>query len=115
IYDRLRFTAMSSEIKTAIARGTFFGLSGIAILALLPLVVRDQLGEGPLAYGTIIAGFGTGAVMAGVANSLLRRSLSEEQLMTLACVACAACSLFLALPLPLRAASCFPFARVARP
>jgi predicted MFS family arabinose efflux permease len=97
IYDGLRFTAMSSEIKTAIARGTFFGLSGIAILALLPLVVRDQLGGGPLAYGTLMAGFGTGAVMAGVANSLLRRSLPEEQLMTLACVACAACSLFLAL------------------
>jgi hypothetical protein len=38
IYDGMRFTAMSSEIKTAIARGTFFGLSGIAILALLPLV-----------------------------------------------------------------------------
>lgn len=33
IYDGLRFTAMSSEIKTAIARGTLFGLASIAILA----------------------------------------------------------------------------------
>ncbi|MER9426492.1 MFS transporter [Mesorhizobium sp. M0317] len=97
IYDGLRFTAMSSEIKAATARGTLFGLASIAIFALLPIVVRDQLGGGPLAYGTLMAGFGTGAVLAGFSNGLFRRSLSQEQLMRLACVACAACSLSLAL------------------
>lgn len=97
IYDGLRFTAMSSEIKAAIARGTLFGLASIAILALLPLIVRDQLGGGPLAYGTLMAGFGTGAVLAGISNSVFRRHLSEEQLIRLASLACAACSLLLAL------------------
>ncbi|PBB58178.1 MULTISPECIES: MFS transporter [Mesorhizobium] len=97
IYDGLRFTAMSSEIKAAIARGTLFGLASIAILALLPLVVRYQLGGGPLAYGTLMAGFGTGAVFAGVSNSMFRHHLSEERLIRLASVACAACSLSLAL------------------
>ncbi|RUV51168.1 MFS transporter, partial [Mesorhizobium sp. M5C.F.Ca.IN.020.14.1.1] len=97
IYDGLRFTAMSSEIKAAIARGTLFGLASIAILALLPLIVRDQLGGGPIAYGTLMAGFGTGAVFAGVSNGVFRRRLSQERLMTLACVACGACSLSLAL------------------
>ncbi|WP_404295632.1 MFS transporter (plasmid) [Microvirga sp. RSM25] len=97
IYDGLRFTAMSSEIKAAIARGTLFGLASIAILALLPLVVRDQLKGGPLAYGALMAGFGIGAVVGGVCNGVLRRILSQERLMTLACIACAACSLALAL------------------
>lgn len=97
IYDGVRFTAMSSEIKAAIARGTLFGLAGIAILALLPLVVRDQLEGGPLAYGALMAGFGTGAVIAGISNGVFRRILSQERLMTLACIACAACSLSLAL------------------
>ncbi|RWQ72082.1 MAG: MFS transporter [Mesorhizobium sp.] len=97
IYAGVRFTAMSSEIKAAIARGTLFGLASIAILALLPLVVRDQLGGGPLAYGTLMAGFGTGAVFGGVCNGMFRRSLSQERIMTLACLACAACSLCLAL------------------
>ncbi|MER8396449.1 MFS transporter, partial [Mesorhizobium sp. M1340] len=97
IYDGLRFTAMSSEIKAAIFRGTLFGLASIAIFALLPIVVRDQLGGGPLAYGTLMAGFGTGAVLAGLSNNLFRRSLSQERLMKLACVFCAACSLSLAL------------------
>lgn len=36
IYHGVRFTAMSPEIKAAIARGTLFGLASIAILALLP-------------------------------------------------------------------------------
>lgn len=93
IYDGLRFTALSSEIKAAITRGTLFGLASIAILALLPLVVRDRLGGGPLAYGALMAGFGTGAVFAGVYNSVFRRSLS----MTLSCLTCAACSFSLAL------------------
>ena len=37
IYDGIRFTAMSSEIKAAIARGTLFGFASISILALLAL------------------------------------------------------------------------------
>lgn len=45
IHDGARFTALSAEIKAAIARGALFGLTSISILALLPLVARDQLGE----------------------------------------------------------------------
>ncbi|WGR97982.1 MFS transporter [Bradyrhizobium sp. ISRA443] len=97
IYDGVRFTAMSSEIKSAIARGTLFGLASISILALLPLVVRDQLTRGPVAYGILMAGFGTGAFIAGVSNGLFRQILSQERLITLACVACVACSISLAL------------------
>ncbi|WP_245269053.1 MFS transporter [Mesorhizobium sp. WSM2561] len=97
IYDGLRFTALSSEIKAATARGTLFGLASIAILALLPLVVRDRLVGSALAYGSLMAGFGAGAVFGGILNGMLRRIASQERVMTLSCVACAACSLSLAL------------------
>lgn len=97
IHDGVRFTAMSSEIKAAIVRGALFGLTSISILALLPLVVRDQLMRGPIAYGILMAGFGTGAFLTGVLNSLFRQVLSQERLISLACLACAACSLSLAL------------------
>lgn len=97
IHDGIRFTAMSSDIKAAIARGTLLGLAGIAILALLPLFVRDQLRQGPIAYGILMAGFGAGAFLAGVFNSFLRRVLSQERLIKIACAACAACSGTLAL------------------
>lgn len=48
IHDGMRFTAISSEIRVAIVRATLFGLSSISILALLPLLVRDQLAGGQL-------------------------------------------------------------------
>lgn len=97
IHDGARFTALSAEIKAAIARGALFGLTSIAILALLPLVARDQLEGGPIVYGVLMAGFGTGALCVGICNNVLRRSLSQERLTTLACIACAACCLSLAL------------------
>lgn len=97
IHDGLRFTAMSSEIKTIIMRGMLFGLAGIATLALLPLVVRDHLHSGPVSYGILMGGFGVGAFLGGLSNTILRRRLTQERLITLACVACAACTLSLAL------------------
>lgn len=97
ISDGIRFTSLSSEIKTAIARGFLFGLAGIAILALLPLVIRDQLKQGAVAYGVLMAGFGAGALLAGLSSTALRRKLSDEQLLKLACVACATCTISLSL------------------
>lgn len=97
ISDGIRFTSLSSEIKTALARGFLFGLAGIAILALLPLVVRDQLKQGAVAYGVLMAGFGAGALLAGLTSTTLRRKLSDEQLLKLACVACATCTISLSL------------------
>ncbi|MFJ5370755.1 MFS transporter, partial [Bosea sp. CER48] len=97
ISDGIRFTSLSSEIKTALGRGFLFGLAGIAILALLPLVVRDQLKQGAVAYGILMAGFGAGALLAGLTSTTLRRKLSDEQLLKLACVACATCTISLSL------------------
>ena len=97
ISDGIRFTSLSSEIKTALARGFLFGLAGIAILALLPLVVRDQLKLGAVAYGVLMAGFGAGALLAGLSSTALRRRLSDEQMLKLACIACATCTISLAL------------------
>lgn len=97
ISDGIRFTSLSSEIKTALARGFLFGLAGIAILALLPLVVRDQLKLGAVAYGVLMAGFGAGALLAGLTSTALRRRLSDEQMLKLACIACATCTISLSL------------------
>ena len=107
IYDGLRFTAISSDIKAAIARGALFGLAATSILALLPLIVRDELKGGALGYGILMAGFGAGAFFAGMLNSHLKRVMSQERLVTLACIASAACTFTLALvpPLPIAAAA----------
>lgn len=97
IYDGLRFTAISSEIKSTIVRGTLFGFAGTSTLALLPLIARDVLKAGPVGYGIMMGGFGAGALAAGLMNPRLRRTLTQEQLVVLACIACALCELALAL------------------
>ncbi|MCA1495034.1 MFS transporter [Ensifer sp. NBAIM29] len=96
IYDGLRFTAMSSDIRAASIRAALFGLASISILALLPLVVRDQLASGPIVYGTLFAGFGMGALIAGMSNGVLRRMVPQELLMAFASITCAVCCLSLA-------------------
>ena len=97
IHDGLRFTALSSDIRSAIIRAALFGFAGISVLALLPLVVRDLLASGPIVYGISLAGFGLGAFAAGMSNRFLRKQVSQEILMMLASVACAVCCLTLAL------------------
>lgn len=97
IYDGARFTAISSEIKAAIARATLLGAAGIATLALLPLIVRDHLHGDALVYGVLMAGFGIGALIGGAAASHLRHLMSQEWQIRLACLACGGCSLALAL------------------
>ena len=97
IHDGLRFTAMSSEIRAAIVRGALFGVASISILALLPLIVRDHLAGEPIVYGALLAAFGGGALAAGLSSSHLRRIVSQDRLIALASVACAACCLLLPL------------------
>src|SRR5690606_6852377 len=89
IADGLRFTSLSAEIKAATARGILFGIAGVATLALLPLVVRDQLKLGAVTYGSLMAGFGAGALLAGLSSTRLRRKFSDEQMLRLACLFCA--------------------------
>lgn len=100
IYDGLRFTALSAEIKAAIGRGFLFGVASVSILALLPVIVRDRLGGGAIVYGILMAGFGVGALAAGISASLLRRTMSQEHLVRLASIACATCAICLALRFP---------------
>ena len=53
---------MSPNIGKVILRGFIFGLSASAILALLPVVARDLVAGGPLAYGIMLGAFGIGAI-----------------------------------------------------
>jgi len=58
----LRYVALSPEILKVLLRSLAFGLGAAAVPALLPVVVVEQLGDGPFLYGMLLAAFGLGAV-----------------------------------------------------
>jgi MFS family permease len=63
-----------------LARAGSFSLCGSALWALLPLLVRQELGQDSMGYGLILGCFGLGAVIGSVVLQPLRRRLTSEQL-----------------------------------
>jgi MFS family permease len=74
----LRYVAMSPNLLKVILRGTIFGFSAVAILALLPLIVQQVLGGSALTYGVLLGCFGMGAVAGALLNARLRARLRNE-------------------------------------
>lgn len=84
--DGLRYVMMSPHLLNIMTRAFMFGLGGIAILALLPVVAREMLAGGALLYGTLLGFFGIGAIIAGVINSGIRRRFRSETIVASAFV-----------------------------
>jgi len=76
----LRYVAMSPNLMKVIFRGFIFGLSAIAILALLPLIVRELLQGGAFVYGVLLGCFGMGAVCGALLNARLRARFQNERI-----------------------------------
>lgn len=76
----LRYVAMSPNLMKVIFRGFLFGVSAIAILALLPLIVRELLQGGALVYGVLLGCFGMGAVCGALLNARLRARFQNERI-----------------------------------
>ncbi len=93
----LRYVAMSPNLLKVIFRGFLFGLSAIAILALLPLIVQDLLKGGAFVYGVLLGCFGAGAVCGALMNARLRARFQNERITQAAFVAFALSSLTLAI------------------
>jgi MFS family permease len=74
----LSYVTMSPNLLKVICRGFVFGLSAIAVLALLPLVARDFIGGGAIVYGLLLGSFGVGAIGGALANTRVRESFSNE-------------------------------------
>ena len=78
------YVSMSPNLLKIYSRAFFFGLSAIAVLALMPLVARKLLQGGPLVYGLLLCAFCVGAVFAAILNARLREKLSSEGIARLA-------------------------------
>jgi MFS family permease len=93
----LRYVAMSPDIGKVLVRVAVFGFTAGSVLALLPLIARDQVHGGALTYGIMLGGFGVGAVGGALTSVRLRQMLSSETMVQGAFAGFALCGLNCAL------------------
>jgi len=93
----VRYVAQSPHILRVLLRGFAFGVTTIAILALLPLVARHQLGATALVFGLLLGAFGIGAVAGAFASPRLRAALTNEMLVRWSFVGFALCAVVTAM------------------
>jgi MFS family permease len=58
----LRFAIHAAPLRLVIIRTTLFMIFASALWALMPVLVRHELGQGPRTYGLLLASIGTGAM-----------------------------------------------------
>jgi len=72
----LRYVRHAPDLRAVMIRSSTFIVFGSALWALLPLVVRFELGLGPTGYGLLLGCLGAGAVAGAVLVPWLRRRLA---------------------------------------
>lgn len=80
----LRYARHAPQLHAVLVRAFAFILFGSALWALLPVVVRFELGLGPSEYGLVLACLGAGAVAGALLLPRARRALSADGLVTAA-------------------------------
>src|ERR671912_2389868 len=98
----LRYVRNEPALRAVLLRAGLFMVGGSAILALLPLVARQELGLGSGGYGLLLACFGAGAVAGAALLPRFKRVAAPNPLVGAASVVLAAATAALALvPNPL--------------
>jgi len=82
----LRYARHAPDLHAVLVRSSAFIVCGIGLFALLPVLVRFELGCGPTGYGLVLGCFGAGAVAGALLLPRLRRALSFDGLVRAASV-----------------------------
>ena len=82
----LRYGAHAPLLRGILARTAAFIVPAAALHALLPIVVRDELGAGSATYGMLLACFGVGAASSALIRPRAAAALSPDGLMVVATV-----------------------------
>ncbi|MDK8873460.1 MFS transporter [Paracoccus sp. SSJ] len=93
----LRYVALSPNLVRVLSRGALFGFSAIVVMALLPLVAKQNPAGGSLLFGLLLGCFGLGAICGALINPLVRERLDNENVVRVAFAAFGASALMLAL------------------
>ncbi|TCU31504.1 putative MFS family arabinose efflux permease [Rhizobium azibense] len=73
-----RYVLLSPNLLKVMCRSLVFGLAAVVVLALLPLVARDQVGGTATTYGIMLGFFGLGAICGALLIGRVREVLSNE-------------------------------------
>ena len=92
----LRYVRHAPEVIAVIVRGSSFVLCASSLWALLPVVAREELRQGPAGYGLLLGCLGAGAVAGAFALPHLRRGSSMDGVVAVATLVFAAATLVLA-------------------
>jgi MFS family permease len=93
----LRYVRHSPPLRAVLFRTAAFMVGASGMWAVLPLLVRNQLGMGATGFGLLLACFGTGAVIGGTMLPWASRRMSRDAIVALNTVVFAAFSAALAL------------------
>ena len=83
IRSGMRFASQSKPLQIVIVRGLPNFILFSSTLALLPLIVRRELGYGPEIFGNLMGCVGLGAVAIGLNLGQIRKSLSSDTLIVI--------------------------------
>jgi MFS family permease len=92
----LRYMALSPHLQALALRSFIFGLAAVPVLALLPVIVRDQFGGNALLYGLLFGAYGLGGILGAFASTWARERISSEWTIRLSFAGFACCTLLLA-------------------
>ncbi len=81
----LRYVAYAPELRAVLVRTGAFIISGSALWALLPVLVREW-SRGPSAYGILLGALGVGAVLGASVLPVLKRRASLDRLVAFATI-----------------------------
>jgi MFS family permease len=76
----VRYVLHAPPLQAVLARSLAFILFGSAVWALLPLVVRNEMGLGPSTYGVLLGALGAGALVGAAMLPKLKRMASVDGL-----------------------------------
>lgn len=79
----LRYVRHSAPVQAVLIRTGSFVFPASALVALLPLIAREELHLGPRGYGLMMAAMGAGAVVAVTFLPRLRRSVGPNRLVAI--------------------------------
>ncbi|OCC22503.1 arabinose ABC transporter permease [Croceicoccus estronivorus] len=92
----LRFCLRSRPVRKVLLRGASIGFGLCAYQALLPAVVRDQLGGGEIGFGILLGMFGISSIMSALIVGKAMRKLGTEKVIGLGTLAFVAAEITLA-------------------